>query len=212
MLRFSINIGILERPLVQGLVFGLLAGNLELALYVSVIFELFWLDLIPAGTYIPPNTAASNLSCLTLLHAFGFTTPAEAVFPILLCLPLGWIGARLEDFLRARRNAAYDRLQAWARGDAVRPVRLGRTILEGMIQNWVAHFLFFFAAVLALISLVGLLRAWNLLQPPQGLFSWGHLWVAASFGGILSLRSLRAYGSMAAGVVAVLLASLFYVQ
>ncbi len=171
---------------------------------------MFWLDLIPAGTYIPPNTAASNLACLTLMHAFGLATPSEAVFPILLCLPLGWIGARLEDFLRARQNAAYDALQAWARGD--RPVRLGRIIVEGMAQNGVAHFLFFFAAVLALISLVGLLRTWGLLQPPQGLFTWGHLWVAASFGGILSLRSLRAYGALAGGVAVVLLVSLFYLQ
>ncbi len=185
-------------------------GDLELALRVSIIFELFWLDLIPAGTYIPPNTAASNLACLTLMHAFGLATPAEAVFPILLCLPLGWIGARLEDFLRARQNAAYESLQAWARGDAARPVHLGRLILESLAQGGVAHFLFFFAAVLSLISLVGLLRAWDLLQPPQGLFHWGHLWVAASFGGILSLRSLRAYGALAGGVAVVLAISLFY--
>jgi PTS system mannose-specific IIC component len=184
-------------------------GDLELALRISIIFELFWLDLIPAGTYIPPNTAASNLACLTLMHTFGLATPAEAVFPILLCLPLGWIGARLEDLLRVRQNAAYDSLQSWARGDAGRPVHLGRTILEGMAQSGVAHFLFFFAAALSLISLVGLLRAWDLLQPPQGLFSWGHLWVAASFGGILSLRSLRAYGALAGAVAVVLAASLF---
>jgi len=184
-------------------------GDLELALRVSVIFELFWLDLIPAGTYIPPNTAASNLACLTLMHAFGLATPAEAVFPILLCLPLGWIGARLEDVLRVRQNAAYDSLQAWALGDASRPVHLGRIILEGMVQSGVAHFLFFFAAVLSLISLVGVLRSWDLLQPPPGLFGWGHLWVAASFGGILSLRSLRAYGALAGGVALVLAVSLF---
>ena len=180
-----------------------------MALKVSVIFELFWLDLIPAGTYIPPNTAASNLACLTLMHTFGLATPAEAVFPILLCLPLGWIGARLEDFLRARQNAAYETLQVWARGGPGQTVNLGRLVLGSVTQNAIASFLFFFAAVLALISLVGLLRTWDLLQPPPGLFAWGHLWVAASFGGILSLRSARAYGALAGGVVLVLLASLF---
>lgn len=170
---------------------------------------MFWLDLIPAGTYIPPNTAASNLACLTVMHAFGFSTPAEAVFPILLCLPLGWLGARLEDLLRVRQNAAYDRLQAWARGDAGPQTRLGRSILEGVAQSAAAHFLFFLAAALSLIGLVGLLLAWDLWQPPQGMFSWGRLWVAASFGGVLSLRSLRAYGALAGGAALVFAASLF---
>lgn len=193
----------------QGLIWGLATGDLELALNISVIFELFWLDLIPAGTYIPPNTAASNLACLALMRAFGLAGPAEAVFPILLCLPLGWIGARLEEYQRTRQNSSYDALLAWARGEGGWRINPGGQLLRSILQIGALHFLFFVGAVLALASLVGLLRSWGFLHPPQGVFSWGCLWVAASFGGILSLRSARAYAAMATGAILILAGSVF---
>jgi PTS system mannose-specific IIC component len=180
----------------------------ETALAVSIIFELFWLDLIPAGTFIPPNAAAANLGALAIIHFFGFRTPSETVFPILLCLPLGWVGARVEDIQRRWQGAGYERLLAWSTGHSARPYPPGRILLSSVLQSVVLDFVFFTVAVVALIALVGLLTSHGLLRPPRNFLSWGHLWIAASFGGVMSLRSERAYSMLAAGIALVTLVSL----
>ncbi|WP_342448593.1 PTS sugar transporter subunit IIC [Desulfobaculum xiamenense] len=203
------NVGILERPLVQGLVWGLVTGDVSLALSVSAVFELFWLDLIPAGTFIPPNAAASNLAALMLIHFFGFTTPAEAMFPILFSLPLSWFAARLEQFQRYRQNAAYDALQAQVRlgrDTAYAPARL---VERSILQSGILYFVFFVASLMGLIVLTGMLLSNGFLHMQTDALGWGHLWVAASFGPLLSLRSMRAYALLVAGACCVTVAAFF---
>ncbi|MFW6005353.1 MAG: hypothetical protein ACOCPN_02640, partial [Desulfonatronovibrionaceae bacterium] len=52
--RFSVQTGILDRPLVAGFLIYLVTGEMFPAMYVAVFFELLWIDIIPAGTFIPP--------------------------------------------------------------------------------------------------------------------------------------------------------------
>ena len=208
LLRTACNLGMLERPLAMGMVWGLLTGDMAVALSVALCFELFWLDLIPAGTFIPPNAAASTMAALALTSFFGFHTAPEAVFAILFCLPLGWIGSRLEQMQRGWQNASYNRLLNGIR--ASQPVEYAPSglVLRSMVQMSMVNFVFFCASLLALISLFGLLTAHAPHGLPRDFMSWGHLWLLASLGGLLALRTVRAFSVLAGGVAVLALATL----
>lgn len=183
---------------------------MQLSLSVAAFFELFWLDLIPAGTFIPPNTSATTLSALTIVHFFGFTTPAEAIFPILFCLPLGWGAARLEYMHRVFQNASYNALQTQVSASSAAIYSPGRLVGRSILQACVLYFVFFEVTTLALVGLTNFLLAEGFLALPTGVMSWGHLWIAASIGPLLSLRSTKAYAFIfAATAVFISIAALY---
>ena len=45
----------ISRPVIIAPVIGLILGNPYAGLIIGAILELFWIDRIPIGTYIPPN-------------------------------------------------------------------------------------------------------------------------------------------------------------
>jgi len=209
-LRFSLNLGIIERPLVQGLIWGLLSGNVPLAVSLALVFELFWLDLIPAGTFIPPNTAAANLAAQCLVTVFEFNTPAEAVFPILLSFPLAWLGSRVEQIQRRWQDNGYNILQNWLKPGRSETYAPGRLVRRAVFQNLTANFFFFLLTVTLIMVLTSWLLSHGLLRPPAGMFTWGHLWITATLGGLLALRVPGAYVVVALGAFGVAVCSLFF--
>lgn len=209
LLRFSLNLGVVERPLVQGLIWGLATGDLTLAVSVSLVYELLWLDLIPAGTFIPPNPAASNFTALCLMTGFGLTGASQAVFPILLGMPVAWLAAGVERLHRNRQNRAYNTMQQWlapGHGADFAPERL---VWRSFAEAGAFYFVFFLAVAGVLAALCGFLLASGFLRPGPGVFSWGQLWIVASIGGLMSLRTPRAYVALVLCAVAVAALALF---
>ena len=186
----------------MGLCWGVATGDMTTAISVALFFELFWMDLIPAGTFLPPNMLAPTLGTLTLAAAHALSGPSQIVWVMLATMPLAGLGRHIEGALRAGQNANYTRLLKDVRGvDTFRPEPMVRgALLRFMAANW----LFFVLAV----GLVGWgfdmlrpvvidLSAWLPLQ-------WWQLWFAASIGGLLSIRLRRGYVLLACGVVVVL--------
>lgn len=208
-LRFSFNLGIIERPLVQGLVWGLLTGDVGFAVSVALVFELFWLDLIPAGTFIPPNTAAANLAAQCLIVIFGFNAPSEAVFPILLSFPLAWVGSRVEQAHRQWQDNGYNILQNWLRPGRTEPYEPGRLLRKAAVQALGTYFIFFLLTVTLLVALTSWLLSHGLLRPAPEMFTWGHVWIVATLGGVLALRIPGAYAVLGLGAFGVAVCSIF---
>lgn len=176
----------------MGLVWGLLSGDMGLAISISLFFELFWMDLIPAGTFIPPQMAASALSALTLAEVHHLTAPSLAVLAILASLPLAWLGTRLEAMERERQNRSYNELLRSSRGgmsDFAPQILVRRGILRMAVINW----LFFLGSSIALVSITGaflpFLQTYGILLPVR----WWHIWFGASLGGLLSIRFRPGY-------------------
>ncbi|WP_284692240.1 PTS sugar transporter subunit IIC [Desulfobaculum bizertense] len=200
--------GLLERPMVQGLVWGLIFGDLHLALSVSAVFELFWLDLIPAGTFIPPNTAISNLAALSTIYFLGLTSPDQAVVPIIVAMPLSWVVARLEHVQRYWQNSSYNALLRDVKS-ASKKYSPARFVRKSIIQSVALYFVIFEACAIGLIVIMSLLRLHGFHVLPQHQLGWGHLWMAASFGPLLSLRLTRAYTFLIIAVCGIAAAGFF---
>ncbi|MBF0481863.1 MAG: PTS sugar transporter subunit IIC [Desulfovibrionaceae bacterium] len=208
LLRFSASLGLIERPIVQALIFGALTGETTLALQIAIFFELFWLDLFPAGTYLPPNAAASNLASLFLVRVSALHDPGQIAAVMLLTLPLARIFGKLETSQRVLANSFYNRLLKWSRQGPGK-MRPGRLILESMTVQFALNAIGFALALGALLALLSLVSG-KLFAAFQGLgVGFAHMWILGSLGAVLSLRYRPAQTTLAAGAALLALAAMF---
>jgi len=198
--RTSLSIGLLERPLVVGFFWGAATGEYTTSLYIAIFFELFWLDLIPAGAYIPPQLTAATFSALALTTWFNLDQPSRIMFVLFASMPLAWIGTKVEGWLREREQGSYNALLNWARNPGS-PHLPGTLILRSMAKGVFMSWATFLGAVLILKQGFDFI-----FSTYPNIFShlgvtWAHLWVAASLGGLMALRLKRAYVILATGVI-----------
>ncbi|EGB13751.1 hypothetical protein DND132_0535 [Pseudodesulfovibrio mercurii] len=187
-----------------GFFWGAATGEYTTSLYIAIFFELFWLDLIPAGTYIPPQLTAATFAALALTTWFGLDQPSRIMFVLFASMPLAWIGTKVEGWLREREQGSYNALLNWARNPRSKHLP-GALILRSMARGLLMGWITFLAAILILKLGLDVFFAF---YPPIFLHlgvTWAHLWVAASLGGLMALRLKRAYVILATGIVIVAL-------
>lgn len=194
----------IERPLMIGFLWGLVGGEWATTLSIAIFFELFWLDAIPAGTYIPPHLAACTVACLALTSRFGLTQPAQVLVPLFLSMPLAWLGTHVEQALREWQNRNYSFILQWARhsGDPSAPPRL---VLRAVAVTAVVSWLFFLACILILAVLADVLLDRFGTDLAGIRLTWAPLWITAGIGGLLSLRLRKAQALFAAGAAGVMI-------
>jgi PTS system mannose-specific IIC component len=194
-----------SRPLLAALVWAALTWSLQPALNAGVFFELLWLDLFPAGTYIPPHGLLSLTACLSLLSCLPAADMRTTALVLIVTLPLAYLGAWVEQAYRTRQNLSYNQLITWNRrgfGHAYTPERL---VFRAMAELFVLYFLLHLACVLVLLPVLRLVQPWLVhgLQP-----TWPLFWAAAIIGAILALRLPRVYAltgaALALGAVSTL--------
>ncbi len=197
--RFSLSVGLLERPLVVGLFWGIFTGDYTTSLYIAIFFELFWLDLIPVGTFIPPHLTAATFSALALTTYFGLEHPAQIMGIIFASMPLAWLGTRVEGLLREQERGSYNKLLNWARNPETSD---GPSVLvrRSLIRTFVASGVTFYIAILILkFCFQGLFSLYPGLLSAIDI-TWAHLWIAATLGGLMALRVKRAYAVLGVGI------------
>ncbi len=197
--------GLLERPAAIGLLWGLVTGHIELGLGIGLFYELLWLDLFHAGTYIPPNSAASTLASLCLAEIWGLTTPPGMLLPLIAGLPLGLIGSKLEHFQRVWQNSAYNSLLQWARRshqlEEPTDRHLQYVVIRSLLQNAILSFLFLASSLTIIWAALTPLRAPESFRMLDIEMGWAHIWFCALIGGVLALRVKRAYVTLVIGVI-----------
>lgn len=191
----------------MGFFWALVTGEWGVSLSMGVFFELFWLDLFPAGTYIPPNSAASMLLSLAAARYLGLTSPEYLVVPMAISLPAATLGAHVEYFQRQLQNRSYNAVINWGR--KARPSLSfdtpGARIASALLQLFIFKVVFFLACLLVLIGVLNGLRVSLGHLPVATGLTWGHLWFAAALGGVLALRVRRSYAFFIATLLVVVL-------
>ncbi len=206
-LRSSFYLGFVERPIGTALIWGLCSGDWVSSLAFGIFFELFWLDLICAGTYIPPNPNMPLLLCLFLVCAFssqGFEVPSPPLVAIVLAIPSAFIGTELEQRHRVRLNAMHEHLVEEQQMN--QPVS-SREIALSILRLWTLETLLFIALGALLYWCFALLIFLSGDFPGPESLNWTALWLTAALGGVLSLRTKRAVAGLAVslGILGVLI-------
>ncbi len=192
MFRYSIFIGLLDRPLVVGIIWASFTGDWLLTMQLALFFELFWLDLLYVGTYIPPFAAMSLLMCLLLMDSFGITAIQQMPLPLLLSIPWALTGAAVERWTRQRQFMLY--FSYVERGDAARLSMVPpRVFIQCLIKLVVLQAIAFAGCYTITENLGRVIIHW-VGVPAFSWLNWGLLWtVGAAMGGFMALRTRRAY-------------------
>ncbi len=90
----------ISRPVVVAPFIGLLLNDIYAGLIIGVFVELFWIDRIPVGTYVPPNdTIAAVLATSMAVIAgqnLGGTSPQIIALAFLLAAPFGIVSGKID--------------------------------------------------------------------------------------------------------------------
>ena len=113
---------LISRPIVAAPVIGLLLGEPYTGLIVGAFIELFWIDRLPIGAYIPPNdTIAAILitaSSIESAHNLNHFSQGLVILAVTLLLPLGILARQMDLWLcRGNEKLADGALADAARGD-----------------------------------------------------------------------------------------------
>ncbi len=102
----------ISRPVVVAPFIGLLLNNPYAGLIIGVLVELFWIDHIPVGTYIPPNDTIVAVLATSIAvlggQNLGGTTRDLIALAVLLAVPLGIIAKKMDIFIIKSNNALSD--------------------------------------------------------------------------------------------------------
>jgi len=179
----------------------LLTGDVFPTIYIAVFFELLWLDLIPAGTFIPPNAVFCLVAATALTMFFQLEYPAQIFMMMLLTLPGAYLLARFEGWHRVRQNRNYNLILRQSR-DKFSSFHPEKMILSSLGETFAINFL---AACLGiyLLSLIYPLID-SLLHPLQDILTWPHLLMAAGISALAALRIRKAYTSLVTAMMLIL--------
>ena len=189
--RFGVNFGFLDRPLVIGMLWAGMTGQWEIALPMAIFFELFFLDLFPIGTYIPPHGPFALLSSLALVNIFELVQPPVIFLAMLLCIPTAFLGSRLEHIQRQRQNGVYTRMLQSTRGEGDPAGITKETAGAALAQAAVINVAAFLMVMVLLVPFTDWLLQHVLGRALMLPITWPAIWMLGTVGVLLSLRSRR---------------------
>jgi PTS system mannose-specific IIC component len=136
------------RPVIIAPVIGIILGNPYVGLIIGAILELFWMERIPIGIYIPPNDSiAAVLAASTAIlagQALGSVSKELTALSILFAIPFGIIAKRMDVKIVESNNLLSDQaLEAAKRLDI-------RTIERATYLGMAKLFAFYIAVLVTL--------------------------------------------------------------
>ena len=190
--RSFLAVSFIERPLFIGLVWWICGGGFAPALPLAIFFELFWIDLIPVGGYIPPMPSFPYLLLLSLSGVFGWTDAQAIAFPLLVCLPLAYVIPLLEAFQRGRQKGAYHTLLKHVHDGENMATTPGKLVIVSSAQILLFTYGAFLVAWGSLFIFFSLPPVQRIILFPFAI-DWPVFYVVAATGSLLALRIKRTY-------------------
>lgn len=156
----------ISRPIVIAPVIGIILGNPYAGLIIGAILELFWMDRMPIGIYIPPNDsiAAAFAASLAILagQSLGSVTKELMTLSILMAIPFGIVAKRIDVKIIESNNLLSD--QALEEAKAVNIKAIERKVYLGLAK--VAIFYIVLLFLLQIIFIPALIWIYPNLPAP----------------------------------------------
>lgn len=164
----------------------------------GIFFELLWLDLFPAGTFIPPHGLLALSAVLGAMTCLPDADMRTTTLALVLALPLAYMGAWVEQRYRKRQNLSYNRLIIWNRRGVTHPYTPDRLIFQALGETFALGFALYLPCAAGLLAIVRLAGPWVSGGPQP---TWPMLWIGGCSGAVLALRLPRAYAVAGASLV-----------
>jgi len=156
----------ISRPIIIAPVVGLILGNSYAGLIIGAMLELFWIDRIPIGIYIPPNDsiAAAFAASLAILAglSLGKVTGELMALSILIAVPFGIVAQKMDIKIVASNNLLSDQALVDAKDLNIRAIE--RKTYLGLAKVFLFYVVLLF--VLQIIFIPALIWIYPKLPAP----------------------------------------------
>lgn len=186
----------LSRPVVIGPIIGFILGDPYTGLISGALIELLWIDRLPIGVYVRPNesiVAVLVVACSILTgRQLGFLSKELTAFSILLFIPLGILGQKMEiNIMRSNDKLSRKAVEDAKTGDIK---SISRKHIFGLFKT------FFFTAVFIFVFLifgVTILKYVFPLIPQRGLTALSYTYLFLPLLGIaVALNTINLRGTI----------------
>ncbi|MCX5856964.1 MAG: PTS sugar transporter subunit IIC [Deltaproteobacteria bacterium] len=138
-----------SRPVVAGPLVGWILNDPYTGLVCGALIELFWIDRLPIGTYVPPNDTMTAVivtaAAIIAGNVLGQPSRELTVFALLALLPLGYAGQQMDAWIiRSNDRLAKNALSLAETAD-VRGVEMKHW--QALIKPFIFSVIFIFVAV-----------------------------------------------------------------
>lgn len=139
----------ISRPIVAAPVIGLILGDPYTGLIAGAFIELFWIDRVPIGAYVPPNdTMAAILITAAAVGSgriLGDLPQGLIALAVLILVPLGIAAQKMDRWIvRTNEAPAREALDDAVKGD-VRAIE--RRHLTAILKTYLFSFFFILIAL-----------------------------------------------------------------
>ena len=156
----------ISRPIIVAPVVGLILGNPYAGLIIGAMIELFWIDRIPIGIYIPPNDsiAAAFAASLAILSgsSLGKVTGELIALSILIAVPFGIIAKKVDVKIMESNNLLSDQALVDAKELNIRAIE--RKMYLGLAKVFLFYVVLLF--VLQMVFIPALIWIYPKLPAP----------------------------------------------
>jgi len=156
----------ISRPIVIAPIIGLLLNNPYAGLIIGAMIEMFWIDRIPIGIYVPPNDSlVAVLATSTAILAgqnMGRVSSELIAFSILLFIPFGILAQQIENMIIKSNDILSDQAFVDARKSDIRAIE--RKTYLGLIK--VLSFYIIYLLVLQAIFVPAVIWVYPQLTSP----------------------------------------------
>ena len=116
----------ISRPIIIAPIIGLILNNPYAGLIIGAMIEMFWIDRIPIGIYIPPNDSlvavlATSVAILAG-QKLGSVSPELIAFSILLFIPFGILAKQIDILIIKSNDILSDRALEDAKKSNIRGI------------------------------------------------------------------------------------------
>lgn len=175
---------------------------------LGIILELFWLDVVPLGSIVPPLNVFSFWLMVPLCLHFSWIQPAPMLFPLMLAVLCAYGGAWLERWLRVYRNTSLGQVHRWT-AQTAQGCPPAQAVYQSVRQRFFLQLFFFFLCYITILEFTASLQARDLLLHLDAL-TWPIMYAVSALGALLALRTRRAYAML--GMVFTLLVLVRFIE
>ena len=126
----------ISRPIIIAPIIGLILNNPYAGLIIGAMIEMFWIDRIPIGIYIPPNDSlvAVLATSVAILAGgkLGSVSPELIAFSILLFIPFGILAKQIDILIIKSNDLLSDQALEDAKKSDIRAIE--RKTYLGLIK------------------------------------------------------------------------------
>jgi len=147
----------ISRPIVIAPIIGLILHNPYAGLIIGAMIEMFWIDRVPIGIYIPPNDSlvAVLATSVAILAGgkLGSVSPELIAFSILLFIPFGILAKQIDIFIIKSNDLLSDQALEDAKKSNIRAIE--NKVYYGLLK--VLSFYIIYLLILQAIFIPGVI-------------------------------------------------------